>query len=60
MRLLKQTEIRQRGCQYCADRKGVKMMKCPYKKCPYGVLDKYKSYGEFILSKDSLIPGIGV
>lgn len=55
MRFLKQNEIRKRGCKYCADKKGVKRMQCPYK-----VLDKYKSYGEFLLSKDSLIPGIGV
>lgn len=60
MRFLKQNEIRKRGCKYCADKKGVKRMQCPYKKCPYTVLDKYKSYGAFLLSKDSLIPGIGV
>lgn len=59
MRFIKQSEIRKRGCAYCADKKGVKVMQCPYGRCPYKVLDKYKTYGEFLRSEDAIVPGLG-
>ena len=60
MRRITQAEGRQRGCIYCKNVKrstGVSKSKkdkqkyiskaCPYDKCPYTVLDEYKSYSEY-------------
>ena len=59
-RILGFPEKKQRGCSYCLDvtlvRNGSELRNaCPYSKCPYGVLDKYKTYEEFMASEDSLI-----
>lgn len=53
-------EKKQRGCQYCADMKlgrfdGESRTCCPFAVCPYHVLDKYKSYEDFMASEDSKI-----
>lgn len=54
------SEKKQRGCQYCADMKlgkfdGESRTCCPFAVCPYHVLDKYKTYEEFMDSEDSKI-----
>ena len=53
-------EKKQRGCQYCKDVqvkwfKGDTHTACPFYECPYTVLDKYKTYEEFMASEDSKI-----
>ncbi len=59
-RVLPVFEKRQRGCSYCLHvtslrHNGEIRNACPYPKCPYEVLDKYKSYEEFMESDDSKI-----
>lgn len=59
-RILPSHERRQRGCQYCLHvsevRYGGKYRNaCPLEKCPYEILDKYKSYEEYMASEDSMI-----
>ncbi len=62
MRLVPYYEKKQRGCQYCANveiveggrSKGSRTC-CPFDECPYAVLDKYKTYEEFMKSEDSKI-----
>ena len=59
-RVLPTYEKRQRGCAYCLDmttlrHNGEIRNACPHPQCPYEVLDKYKSYEEFMLSEDSKI-----
>lgn len=61
MRILGQEEQKKRGCYYCLDRTVTKewdknRRACPFDKCPYKVLDKYKSYDDFMASEDSQIP----
>lgn len=56
MRIVKVKERRQRGCEYCADAKGKKVIKCPYDKCPYKVLDKYDNYYDYLKSNDAMLP----
>jgi hypothetical protein len=53
-------EKKQRGCQYCKDMEvknfqGVTRNACPFFECPYTVLNKYKTYEEFMASEDSKI-----
>lgn len=53
-------EKKQRGCQYCKDVEKENFGKglctaCPFEECPYTVLDKYKTYEEFMASEDSKI-----
>ena len=60
MRMVPYFEKRQRGCLYCADVGTSKFSQdnrtsCPHNECPYHVLDKYKSYDEFMTSQDSKI-----
>ena len=60
MRVICLAEKKQRGCQYCANvtaksSKGELRTACPFYKCPYTVLEKYKSYEEFLASEDSKI-----
>lgn len=62
MRSLTREGLYKRGCIYCLDmvRKparwgNFRTKSCPYDVCPYEVLDKYKSYDEFIESEDSRI-----
>jgi hypothetical protein len=60
MRLIPLREKNQRGCQYCADMQLERDGKawrtaCIMDECPYKVLDKYKSYEEFMASEDSKI-----
>lgn len=60
MRYVSLHEKRQRGCQYCKDVQFVNFgagtrTDCPFFKCPYTVLDKYKTYDEFMASEDSKI-----
>lgn len=60
MRMVPGFEKKQRGCLYCADAGTTKFKQdnrtsCPHTVCPYHVLDKYKSYDEFIASEDSMI-----
>ena len=45
MRHLQRKEVRQRGCDYCKDRKGYS--RCPYEKCPYHALDRYPTFEEW-------------
>lgn len=62
MRLVSFQEKKQRGCVYCIHMqienfgkgKGLRTA-CPLDECPYTVLDKYKSYEEFMASEDSKI-----
>lgn len=60
MRVVPFFEKKQRGCIYCAN-VGVSRYRtdnrtsCPFDECPYRVLDKYKSYEEFMASEDSKI-----
>lgn len=60
MRAVPCYEKKQRGCCYCTHVK-VKAFKgdshtaCPFDVCPFHVLDKYKTYDEFMASKDSKI-----
>ena len=56
MRRLTQTEVKKRGCDYCAEAEV--RWKCPYDKCPYTVLDKYNTFGQFLKSKDSIVFGL--
>ena len=59
-RVLPSYEKKQHGCQYCLHvttkrHEGEIRNACPFKECPYKVLDKYKSYEEFMASEDSKI-----
>ena len=60
MRTLPNYERKKRGCHYCKDGESKKhgmvwKVQCPYSECPYHVLDKYKTYDEFMKSEDSKI-----
>ena len=60
MRRVPGFEVKQRGCQYCLHRKlsnnhEATRTACPWNECPYTVLDKYKTYEEFMESEDSKI-----
>lgn len=60
MRLISLREKKQRGCECCLDMKPTEIESrirtaCPFAKCPYEVLDKYKTYEEFMESEDSMI-----
>lgn len=61
MRILNGFEKKKRGCIYCADVEQVHhgyhglRNTCPHDKCPYKVLDKYKTYEQFMASEDSKI-----
>lgn len=48
MRLLKLSEIEQRGCRFCADEIRKNRNMCPYEECPYHELDNVKTYGEYM------------
>lgn len=67
MRNLKAKEVKKRGCIYCIDcrtgtgrprheklKAGLTHHMCIYDSCPYHELDKYKRYGDFLNSKDSV------
>ena len=59
-RLLASFEKKQRGCVNCLHvtslrHNGEIRNACPFPQCPYTVLDKYKSYEEFMESEDSKI-----
>lgn len=59
-RVIPYYEKRQRGCQYCLHMslqktKGYLHTACPFNECPYTVLDKYKTFEEFMKSEDSKI-----
>lgn len=62
MRTMPFYEKKKRGCLYCTDaivtkseQERICKVECPHDECPYHVLDKYKSYKEFLASKDSKI-----
>lgn len=60
MRLIPLYEKKQRGCQYCLQMQYVKhegkyRTACTLEECPYQVLEKYKSYEEFMASEDGKI-----
>lgn len=60
LRRVMECEKKQRGCLYCYDMKlgrynGESRTCCPFNVCPYHVLDKYKSYEDFMASEDSKI-----
>lgn len=60
MRMIPFYEKKQRGCQYCLhmtlhSTKGDSHTACPFEECPYAVLDKYKTYEEYMKSEDSKI-----
>ena len=60
MRVIPCKERKQRGCSYCFHVETIKYdgkyrNACPYSKCQYPVLDKYKTYEEFMESEDSKI-----
>ena len=59
VRLVSTPEKKQRGCVYCLDNvrdantRGIHVGRyCPYEKCPYRELDKYKTYEQYIRSTD--------
>lgn len=59
-RVLPGFEKKQRGCQYCLHvtefrLRGKFRNACPFDECPYEILDKYKTYEEFMASEDSKI-----
>lgn len=59
-RILPLFEKKQRGCQYCLHvtslrHNGEIRNACPFDQCPFDVLNKYKSYEEFMASEDSKI-----
>lgn len=59
-RVLPGFEKKQRGCQYCDDvttlrYEGQIRNACPFSKCPYEVLDKYRTYEQYMESEDSKI-----
>ena len=59
-RIVSSFEKKQRGCVYCLHmsvqrHNGGLRNACPFQQCPYEVLDKYKSYEEYMASEDSLI-----
>ena len=60
-RLITETEYKQRGCYFCADKTNTKGIKytgkregfakaiaCPYEECPYRELDAFDSYSQFV------------
>ena len=60
-RVLPAFEKKQRGCQYCLHvttkrNYGEIRNACPFSQCPYEVLNKHKTYEEFMASEDSMIP----
>lgn len=60
MRRVPYYEKKQRGCLYCLNVipqrcRGQNYTSCPFEECPYTVLDKYKTYEEFMASEDSKI-----
>ena len=60
MRMVPSYEKKQRGCQYCTNMQltkfdGDSRTSCPFDTCPFSVLDKYKTYEEFLASEDSKI-----
>ena len=60
MRVVSIFEKKKRGCPYCLHVEtgrfdGCVRTACPYYKCPFTVLDKYKTYEEFMASEDSKI-----
>jgi hypothetical protein len=59
-RVLRGFEKKQRGCQYCLHvttmrHEGEIRNACPFDKCPFEILAKYKTYEEFMASEDSKI-----
>ena len=59
-RILHLNERKQRGCAYClhvihGKFNGSIRLTCPFDKCPYQVLEKYKTYEEFMASEDCKI-----
>lgn len=59
-RVLPGFEKKQRGCQYCLHvttlrHNGEIRNACPFTECPFDVLNKYKTYEEFMASEDSKI-----
>lgn len=58
--MLHLNERKQRGCAYClhVDHEkfnGSTRLTCSFDKCPYQVLEKYKTYEEFMASEDCKI-----
>lgn len=66
-RPLRQKEMNKRGCVYCLDMTVVKLrgrggrkLCCTHPKCPYRILDRFKTYEDFIKkTKWPLIIGTG-
>ena len=59
-RVLHLYERTQYGCAYCQNVQHVKhggcnRLACPFRKCPYKVLEKYDTYEEFMKSEDCKI-----
>ena len=59
IRKLRKAEAVQRGCYFCEHKvnkwdnsRGCNRSCCPFEKCPYGVLDKYDTYDDFVESED--------
>jgi hypothetical protein len=60
MRIVPGYEKKQRGCEWCLHKSIARSGRdirtgCPFDECPYRVLDKYKTYEEFMASEDSKI-----
>ena len=58
-RILPLFEKKQHGCQYCLHvtslrHNGEIRNACPFDQCPFDVLNKYKSYEEFMESEDHI------
>ena len=67
MRKLTYKECNRHGCQWCNDiipaseyRGQYIPRECPYEKCPYTVLDKFKSYADYMkyTDGDSLVKAL--
>ena len=59
-RIIPLFERKHRGCQFCLHVSEVRIRgkyrnACPFDECPYKILDKYKTYEEFMASEDSMI-----
>lgn len=61
MRIVDNREKVKRGCSYCLDYQkkryqGERRYVCIHNECPYHVLDKYKSYREYLKKEAPNIP----
>lgn len=54
--MLTDQEKRQRGCEDCAH--VYKKYSCPFEICPYGELDKFARFQDYLKATESTVPQI--